>query len=174
MKNFLIMLLGCMALAAAAGEREELLKTFEKENIAAEKILQEAMTTVEMTAAAGNLWSVAEKQMLQALDYKLRLCRTSEQRQKLLNGFYALSREVQKIFDTPREHRGSIFGMQIYCRIANIMQREIDILLLDSRAEKNWQSVAAAAEVKINGNTHALKRGRARFSAMMYGVKHGL
>ena len=168
MKKLLVMLLGGMALAAAAGEREDLLKTFEKENIAAAKILQEAMTTVEMTGAAGNLWAVAENQLYQALDYKLRQCKDRRKRQKLLKDFHTMSREVQKIFDTPREFRGSIIGMQIYHRIALVMEREIDILLLDENEEKRWNRIAEA-DLKIGSRKLKLKRGRADFSAMMYG-----
>ena len=168
MKNFFAIVVCFMAFAAAGGEREQLLKAFEKERIAAEKIMQEADTTIALCGAAGNRWNVAENQLYQALDYKLRQCKDRRKRQMLLKDFHTMSREVQKIFDTPREFRGSIIGMQIYHRIALVMEREIDILLLDENEEKRWNRIAEA-DLKIGSRKLKLKRGRADFSAMMYG-----
>lgn len=142
MKHWMLALIGTVALSAAAGERETLQKEFQQENAAAEKIFQEAMTTVELTVSSGNEKNTAEKQLFRALDYKLRHTADPAKRQKLLEDFYYLSKEIQKVLDTPREDMGSLAGMQIYSAAKQMMQNQINILLLNETDEKRWEKFA--------------------------------
>ena len=154
----------------SAGEREILLKTFASETAEAEKSLQAAMTTIELTGAAGHLWEVAEKQCLKALDHKLRYTEDSQTRLALLQNFHLLSRKVQKIFDTPRENRGSLIGMQIYHHIAILFQQQTAILMLDNEKEKLWHRIADST-LLLNGQELQLKQGKTGFTSKMHGEK---
>ena len=162
-----------MILSVFAGEREKLLKTFAAETAEAEKTFQTAMSTTELTGAAGNLWEVAEKQCLMALDYKLRHTENPQVRLTILKNFHSLSREVQKICDTPRKHQGSLFGMQIYHHIAVLFRQQTAILLLDNEKEKLWRLIADSP-VFLNGQELQLKQGKTSFTANMHGDKVSL
>lgn len=170
MKKAVIVLFGFAVLLLSAGERQELKKVFEKEDAAAEKIFQNAVTTVEMTAGAGNLMNSAEKQLLRALDYKLRHTKSSAERLKILANFQTLSKVVQKTADTPRKGMGSQAGMQIYHRIANLLQQQRDILLLDSVSAERWEKIANAVLV-LNGKEISLEQGKAAFETLMHNMK---
>lgn len=159
---------GTMMLSVFAGERENLLKAFASETAEAEKSFQAAMTTVELTGAAGKLWQVSEKQCVKALDHKLRHTEDPQVRLTLLENFHSLSREVQEIFDTPRENGGSLIGMQIYHHIAVLFQQQTAILMLDGETEKRWHLIADAP-LSLNGQDLQLKQGKVRFTAVMYG-----
>ena len=139
MKKIITVLSVFAMFSALAGERAELLKNFEKEQNAAEKVWDEAMTQVELTAAAGNNWNTAEAQLFKAFDYKLRHTACAAERLKLIADFHNLSREVQKIHATDRKYMGSMAGMQIYSAIAYNMQQFTAVLMLDSEAEKRWK-----------------------------------
>ena len=152
---------------ALAGEREVLLKTFEKEYSGVVAVWQNAMTQIDLTAAAGNNWQVAESQLFRALDYKLRHTANAAERLKMLTDFHRLSREVQKIYDTPRENMGSGAGMRIYGTIACHINQYIAILLLDSESEKRWRKISDA-KLELNSKQIKLKGGKAKFDAVMY------
>ena len=162
-----------MILSIFAGEREDLLKTFADEIAKAEKSSQQAMTTIELTVEAGKSRLMAENQYFRALDYKLRHTENLQDRLNILKNFHSLSLEVQKIFDTPRENKGSLIGMQINYYIANLFQQQIDILMLDSEKEKLWARISDAP-ILINGEELQLKRGRTDFTAIMYDNKEDL
>ena len=162
MKTIICCFLFSLMLPLVGREREALLSTFKKEVAEAGKIFQEAATTVELTAAAGNLWRVAENQYFQALDYKLRHTSDLRLRLELLKDAHELSREVQRIFDTPREGQGSIIGMQIYNTIAGLFKNRTAILMLDAEAEKRWQRILSVP-VCINGKRIQQKLGKGEF-----------
>ncbi|MBR2427229.1 MAG: hypothetical protein IKB16_10890 [Lentisphaeria bacterium] len=64
MKKIIVTFLSIVVIFnALAGEREVLLKTFEKENSGVVAVWQNAMTQIDLTAAAGNNWQVAESQL---------------------------------------------------------------------------------------------------------------
>ena len=96
----------------------------------------------------------------------------SSERLQMLSSFYDLSREVQKIHDTPdaRLTMGSLANMHIYHRIACLMQHQIEILMLDDASGKRWKKIADAVLV-INDEKIKLNNGRADFEAEMYGQK---
>ncbi|MBO7329587.1 MAG: hypothetical protein J6W00_12550 [Lentisphaeria bacterium] len=168
MKKIIVSILSVVAMfTASAGEREVLLKTFEKEYSGVVAVWQNAMTQIDLTAAAGNNWQVSESQLFRALDYKLRHTADAAERLKMLADFYHLSREVQKIYDTPRENMGSGAGMRIYGTIAFNMQQFIAVLMLDSESEKHWKKISEA-ELDLNGKKIKLSRGKATFDAVMY------
>ena len=173
MKTVIFCFLFSLILPLVSREREALLSTFKQEVAEAGKIFQEAATTVELTAAAGNLWRVAENQYFQALDYKLRHTSDRNKRLELLKKSHLLSREIQKIYDTPREDNGSGIGMQMYHSIANLYQQQIAILMLDVEAEKRWNRIADATMV-LDGKEIQLKHGKAKFETTMYSRKEML
>ena len=173
MKIVFFLLLSVMTVVLSADDREDLLAIFHKENTEAENLFQSAMTTVELTEAAGNLWRVAENQYFQALDYKLRHTSDRNKRLELLKKSHLLSREIQKIYDAPREDNGSGIGMQMYHSIANLYQQQIAILMLDAEAEKRWNRIADATMV-LDGKEIQLKHGKAKFETTMYSRKEML
>lgn len=168
MKKIIVMFLSVVAIFnALAGEREVLLKTFEKEDQAVGEIWQNAMTQIDLTAAAGNNWQVAESQLFRALDYKLRHTANAAERLQMLADFHRLSREVQKLYDTPRENMGSGAGMRIYSTIASHMNQYIAVLMLDSESEKCWRKISDS-KLELNSKQIKLKGGKAKFDAVMY------
>lgn len=168
MKNIIVSILSVVSMfTASAGEREVLLKTFEKEYSGVVAVWQNAMTQIDLTAATGNNWQVAESQLFRALDYKLRHTAGIAERLQMLADFHRLSREVQKLYDTPRENMGSGAGMRIYSTIASHMNQYIAVLMLDSESEKCWRKIVDA-ELDLNGKKIKLKGGKAKFDAVMY------
>ncbi len=162
-----------MISSISAGEREFLLQTFAVETAEAEKAFQAAMSTIELTGAAGHLWEVAEKQCLKALDHKLRHTEDPQARLTILKNFHLLSREVQKIFDTPREYKGSLIGMQIYHYIAILFRQQTAILMLDNEKAKLWHLIADSP-LLLGGQELQLEQGKAGFTSMMHGEKVSL
>ena len=159
------------AVAVTAGEREDLLKKFEQEYAAAETELSEkAETTIELVGAAGECSNVAEKHLFLAFNYKLRYTINTAERLQIIADFYKLSKDVQKLHQTPREGMGSLAGMHIYYAEAELMRQKIAVWMLDTEAEKRWKRIADASLV-LNGKTIKLDRGRATFSAVMYNQK---
>ena len=164
----LITALCCMTFALlAAGEREDLLKEFQEETAAADQVFQSAMTTIEQTAGAGEVWSTAEKQLYRALDHKLRHTADRKKRLQILKNFHALSKRIQQISDTPRWKLGSLAGMRIYHTIAVHIQQQTEILMLDEKAEKIWNQIADST-LLLNNKAIELKQGKAEFNAVMY------
>ena len=170
MKN-LITALCCMTFTLlAAGEREELLKEFRQETAAADQVFQSAMTTIELTAGAGEVWSTAEKQLYRALDHKLRHTADRKKRLQILKNFHALSKRIQQISDTPRRQLGSLAGMRIYHTIAVHIQQQTEILMLEEKAEKIWNQIADST-LLLNTKAIELTQGKAEFNAVMYDEK---
>ena len=172
-KFTIIAFFSIIMLSLSANEREDLLKNFKKENIAAEKVFQDAETQIELTGAAGNLWNIAESQLLRALDYKLRHTTRAEERLHILSDFYKFSRKVQKVYETPRENMGSGAGMQIYHNIAQRMQQHTAVLMLDPESEKRWRQISDA-EVNLGEKTIKLSNGVANFNSVMHNQKVNL
>lgn len=170
MRITIIAFFSIIMLSLSANEREILLKNFKKENVAAEKVFQNALSQVELTGAAGNLWNIAESQLLRALDYKLRHTTIAEKRLRILSDFYKLSRKVQKVYETPREKMGSVAGMQIYHSIARRMQQYTAVLMLDPKSEKQWQQISDA-DIDLDGKTIRLSNGVANFNSVMHNQK---
>lgn len=167
----LAMVLGMFFYSAWAGEREELVKKFEQETIAAEKELSEnAKTTVDLVGAAGNCSLVSEKQLFLALDYKLRQTSEASSRLRIIEDFYRVSKEVQKLHLTPREGMGTLAGMFIYHAEAIIMRQQIAVWMLDSETEKLWKRIADATLI-LNGRKIKLNSGKANFASAMYDEK---
>ena len=111
-KFFTTALVVVVAAVAVTAEREDLLKKFEKEYADIEKkFLKDAETTVELVGAAGECSNVAEKHLFQAFDYKLRHTTDAAERLQLIEDFHKLSKEVQKLHQTPREGMGSLAGI---------------------------------------------------------------
>ena len=159
------------AVAVTAGERENLLKKIEQEYAVAENELSEkAETTVELVGAAGECSNVSEKHLFQAFDYKLRHTKNPAERLQLIEDFHKLSKEVQKLHQTPREGMGSLAGMWIYHAEANLMRQQISVWMLDFDDEKRWKRIADAVLV-LNGKKIKLDRGKAKFNAVMYDEK---
>ena len=157
-----------------AGEREDLLKKFEKEYPAAEKELSEnAETTVELVSAAGGCSILSEKHLFQAFDYKLRHTSDARDRLQIIEDFHKLSKEVQTLHLTPREGMGSLAGMWIYHAEANLMRQQISVWMLNAKDEKRWKRIADTS-LLLNGKNIKLDRGRATFSAVMYNQKETL
>lgn len=170
MKTIIITILFSLLLPILGGEREDLLKSFKKERIEADRLFQDAMTTIAITGAAGNLWKVSENQYFQALDYILRHTNDSSKRLKLLKNAHSLSREVQRIFDTPRDGRGSGIGMHIYHSISILYQQRTAILMLDAAQKKLWNKIADT-KLLIAKQWVQLKSGKAEFSTEMHNQK---
>ena len=170
MKIRFICLLSMMVLSAAAGEREDLLRTFARDHAAAESTFQNAMTTVDLTGSAGNLWQVAKSHYFKALDYKLRHTDSLQERMKLLGNSHKFCIKVWEIKETPREGQGSLIGMQIYHRMALLYQQQTAVLMLEGEAEKRWKRIAGAT-LCLKTQTVQLEDGCADFSEMMYGRK---
>lgn len=159
------------SVAVTAGEREDLLKKFEQEYAVAETELSEkAETTIELVGAAGECSHVSEKHLLQAFDYKLRHTINAAERLQIIADFYKLSKDVQKLHQTPREGMGSLAGMWIYHAEANLMRQQISVWMLDFDDEKRWKRIADAVLV-LNGKKIKLDRGKAKFNAVMYDEK---
>lgn len=159
------------AFAASAGERENLLKKFEREYAVAQtEFLKKANTTVELVGSAGECATLSEKHLFQAFDYKLRHTASAEERLQIIADFHKLSKELQTLHQTPREGMGSLAGMQIYHAEANLMRRQIAIWMLDPETEKRWNRMANVPFI-LNGKSIELDRGKAKFDAVMYGRK---
>ena len=166
MKHWMPALFGLLAFSAAAGEREDLLKQFAKEDAEANKITQNAMTTIELNASAGNEMNNAEKQLFRALDYKLRHTADPAKRLKLLEEFHEFSKKIKEVRDTPRDDMGSLAGMQIYGKIAYLMNKQIGILLLDEQEEKSWEMFANAT-LYLREHQLKLQFGGAEYSTKL-------
>ncbi len=162
MKKLMTAFCCALVIPLVGGEREDLLDIFKKENLAANKTFQESMTTVDIVGSAGNLGDVAQSQYLRALEYKLRHTADLQDRLKLLAGFHALSREIQDVYNTPREMLGSIGGMYIYHKMASLFQQQTAVLMLDSEEEKRWQRIADKP-VEIEGNKMFTRQGKGNF-----------
>lgn len=164
------MILWCIAsiVNASAQERERLLTEFTVQYRQAEKVLVNAMTTVEMTAAAGNCQNISEQQLFRALEYKLRQTGDQAERLKIIAGFHRFSRDIQQLLATPRQMYGSSAGMRIYHAAAESMQRQIAILMLSADAEKRWQTVADAP-LTIENKPVLLQNGRGSLTLPMFG-----
>ena len=168
MKKFAAAILIFTVFAASAGELEDLLKKFETEYATAEKELSEnAETTVELVSAAGGCSILSEKHLFQAFDYKLRHTINTAERLQIIADFYKLSKDVQKLHQTPREGMGSLAGMHIYYAEAELMRQQIAVWMLDTEAEKRWKRIANAPLV-LKGQKIELYRGKAKFDAVMY------
>ena len=167
----LIIIVGCLAVLCCGiivgllccDEKEALLKKFQQEDAEAEKISDEAFTTVELVGAAGNSRAVAKQQLFRALDYKLRHTPDQTQRLKILSDFHDLSQKVRQIHDTPREDRGSAFGMHLYNHIASHLNQFTAVLLLDPDAEKRWNRIKDA-DLIIGKKSIYFRQGKAEFS----------
>ena len=170
MKILQLIIFSVAALSVSAREREDLLRIFEKENAIAEKQLQKAMTTLELAAASGKSKETAETQLLRALDHKLRRTPDAAERIRILENFHQLSREIQKVEDTPRQPLGSLALMRINLRIVQLLQRQTAILMQDAESEQRWKRIAEAGAV-IDGRKIRLRQGRAGFDAIRYGEK---
>lgn len=170
MKKILALLL-CASFVCTAAEKTKLQEQFHKENSEVKKFMDNAMTTVDLVGAAGNDWNVTEKQLMLAFDYKLRHTSDLKERLKIIGDFHDLSREVQKIFDTPRENMGSLAGMYIYSHIAELMRRQTAILMLDDQSEKRWKRIAHAP-LQIEGKNITLENGKDEFTAKAYGREY--
>lgn len=158
------------ALSVSAGEREDLLRIFEKENAIAEKQLQKAFTTLELTAASGQCRMTAENQLLRALDHKLRRTPDAAERIRILENFHQLSQEIQSVEDTPRQPLGSLALMRINLRIVRLLRRQTAILLQDAESEQRWKRIAEA-EAVIDDRQIRLHDGRAEFDAVRHDEK---
>ena len=165
MKKLTILCFCIAAVLLGAGEKEALLKKFQQEDAEADKRSQEALTTLEMTSAAGNSAAVAEQQLFRALDYKLRRTSDSKQRLQLISDFYDLAHELRKIYNTPREGKGSIIGLHIYSHAASIIRQHIAVLLLDPVSEKRWLRIKDAALV-LGKKTISFNQGKAEYFAI--------
>ena len=172
MKHFLLIAaFFTAALLLSADEREELRKTFEKETLAAETALREAESTVELTAAAGQLRLLAEKQLYRALDWRLRHTVSAAERERLLTDLFLLGGEVQSLLKTPREELGSLGGMRIYCAASELLQRATEILMLDEMDGARWEKIANCTLVLQENEQIELKRGKASFQRVLHGQK---
>ncbi len=157
-------------LLVSAGEREMLLKAFEEENSEAEKILQSARTTVELTRASGHCREISKNQFFRALDHKLRHIPAPAERLQILENMHRLSREIGQVQNAPRKELGSLAGMQIYLRIVRLFRHQTAILMLDAEAERRWKRIADA-EIVIDGKKIRLRHGRAEFEAIRHDQK---
>ena len=157
--------------AVYAGEREELLKKFEKEYAVAEKeFLEEAKTTAALVGAAGNCSMVSEKHLFQAFDYKLRHTYEAVKRLQMIEDFHKLSKDIQALRFTPRKGMGSLAGMRIYHTEAHLMRQQISVWMLNPDDEKRWRRIADAP-LLLNGKKIKLECGKAKFNAMMHDQK---
>lgn len=155
-----------------AGEREDLLRKFEQEYAAAETELSEkAETTIELVGAAGECSNVAEKHLFLAFDYKLRHTINMAERLQIIADFYKLSKDVQKLHQTPREGMGSLAGMHIYYAETELMRQQIAVWMLDTKAEKRWKRIANSPFILNDGKIIELERGKAKFKAVMFDEK---
>ena len=156
------------ALAVTAGEREDLLEKFEQEYAVAQtKLLEKAETTIELVGTAGECSHVSEKHLLQAFDYKLRHTINTAERLQIIADFYKLSKDVQKLHQTPRKGMGSLAGMHIYYAEAELMRQQIAVWMLNKKDEKRWQRIANTPFI-LKGQKIELYRGKAKFDAVMY------
>ena len=170
MKKILISL-GMTALSVFAGEREDLLKRLEREYSTAHKELAEkAQTTVEMVGAAGNTSNVAEKHLRLAFDYKLRNTINTAERLKIIEDYKELLREVWIVHETPRDGMGSLAGMMIYGKEAELMRQQTAVWLLDKAAGERWKRIADAPCI-LNGAKIRLSSGKAKYKAVRYDNK---
>lgn len=160
-------------LTVSAGERTALLAAFAREDAAAEKVFDESMTTVELTAAAGNMTTVAGKQLCRALEWKLRRTEKKALRLKLLADYFRLGRELQTLSETPRREHGSLTAMRVYHRSALLQKQMTAVLMLDTPAEKRWKKLENAS-VDLKKHSFSLRGGRGEFQTQMYGRKETL
>ncbi len=170
MKIWQIIVFTVAAMSVSAGEREDLLRIFEKENALAEMQFQKAVTTLELAAASGKCRETAENQLLRALDYKLRRTPDAAERIRILENIHRLSREIQKVEDTPRQPLGSLALMRINLRIVKLLNCQTAILLQDAESEQRWKRIAEA-EAVIDGRKIRLRQGRAEFDAVRFDEK---
>ena len=170
MKKYLTAAFLASVFFLSAGEREDLLQSFQRETAVAWQKFQAAETTVDLTAAAGNCYHTASVQVLKALDYKLRHTASSTERLKLLKDFQDLSCEAERVLNTPRENMGSSGAMHISNAAANLFQQHTAVLLLKGQDEIRWKELENAlwvhGEKKI-----VLKHGKGKFEAEMHGTK---
>ena len=171
MKKFTVALLYIMAaFAAFAGEREELLKTFKVEDAKVQQVMDKAMTTIEISAASGFGWNVAEKQLLRVLDWKLRQTSNAGERLAMLQTFHDLAKEIQKIMDESWENTGTIESFLRSSRCALLMNRQAAIWLADKEEAARWKRIAFA-KGKIGKDEITLNDGRAEFETVLYDEK---
>ena len=155
---------------AFAGEREDLLKTFKAEDAKVQQVMDKAMTTIEITGASGFGWNVAEKQLLRVLDWKLRQTSNAGERLAMLQTFYDLAKEIQKIMDESWENTGTIESFLRSSRCALLMNRQAAIWLADKEEAARWKRIAFA-KGKVGNNEITLKDGRDEFETVLYDEK---
>ena len=148
MKKYLTAAFLASVFFLSAGEREDLLQSFQRETAVAWQKFQAAETTVDLTAAAGNCYHTASVQVLKALDYKLRHTASSTKRLKLLKDFQDLSCEAERVLNTPRENMGSSGAMHISNAAANLFQQHTAVLLLKGQDEIRWKELENALAVR--------------------------
>lgn len=170
MKKFLLLLLAGTICSAHADELKKMLEEFKKEDKKVSESWDKAETQLEITAAAGEKYTVAEKQFCRVLDYKLRQTKSAAGRVELLETFLALGKETQKILDESYEKTGSIENTLRFSRISLLMDRQCSIWLADKETAARWNRVANASGM-IGGKKITLKNGRAEFETVLYGSK---
>lgn len=167
MKKVILFLMFVAAVCVCADERTEMIRTFEAERAACRKKNENAMTTVDLTAGAGQFMTLAEKQILIALDHKLRITLDRAERLRILGDFARVNRDVKGILDASREGTGSLESFLRYNRIAYYLIRQINIWLADEIAEKRWKRICNA-KGKVDGYDLEFQDGRCCFVAEMY------
>ena len=167
MKNVITVLSIISVFAAFAGEKEDLLKTFKVEDAKVQQGMDKAMTTIEITAASGFGWNVAEKQLLRVLDWKLRQTSNAGERLAMLQTFHDLAKEIQKIMDESWENTGTIESFLRSSRCALLMNRQAAIWLAGKEDAARWKRIAFA-KGKIGKYEITLNDGRAEFETVLY------
>ena len=167
MRNIITVLSIISVFAAFAGEKEDLLKTFKVEDAKVQQGMDKAMTTIEITAASGFGWNVAEKQLLRVLDWKLRQTSNAGERLAMLQTFHDLAKEIQKIMDESWENTGTIESTLRSSRAAMLIKRQIAIWLAGKEDAARWKRIAFA-KGKIGKDEITLNDGRAEFETVLY------
>ena len=167
MRNIITVMSIISVFTAFAGEREDLLKTFKAEDAKVQQVMDKAMTTVEISAASGFGWNVAEKQLLRVLDWKLRQTSNAGERLAMLQTFHDLAKEIQKIMDESWENTGTIESFLRSSRCALLMNRQAAIWLAGKEDAARWKRIAFA-KGKIGKYEITLNDGRAEFETVLY------
>lgn len=172
MKRVLCLLL-FLGSALYAGEYEKLLQTVEQKIEAARKTQSDAMTQVDMNAAAAEYYgAVCEKSEL--VWDKLYLAAGSREKRDILRKEYAaMLCCIQQNFDDARNDSGTISGMLRASRAAGMVEQMLAVWEADAEDAARWRRVAHASGT-VDGSYLLLSFGRGTFEVKAYDTEEAL
>lgn len=149
----------------AVSEREALLNAMHESYEANFKKLNEAETQIEMTMAAGRIYSSAKPFLAKAAEYRLSRLETPEERLALLEEVFDAGDAVRRIFDGDSD--GSAAGMVKSLEAAGFIVSRASVWLMEDDEYRDWMKWTDLA-LELDGKTIRMKDGSGTYTAKPY------